>query len=76
MYSRADQLRELAGNLRQDARKVSVARTSHKGPCICLPQPPQDVHTQLRQLQDELQRTRAELEQARQQFYPPFPTSR
>lgn len=76
MYSRADQLRDLAGNLRQDARKVSVARTAHKGPCLCLPQPPQDVHTQLRQLQEELMRTRAELEQARGLFYPPHPTNR
>jgi hypothetical protein len=46
IYQRADQLREVAGQLRQDARQTSLARASRKSACHC-PQPPRlyaEVH--------------------------------
>jgi hypothetical protein len=66
IYHRADQLREVAGQLRQDARRTSLARKGRA------PRSPShgDVHAQLNELREELRRTRAELEQARGAFGP------
>jgi hypothetical protein len=79
IYNRADQIREVVAQLRQDARQTSLARASRKAPQVgvfrgvdshgtpffsC--QQPPDIHAQLRELQEELRRTREELEQARQ----------
>src|SRR5262249_34110788 len=71
LYDRADQLREVATQLRQDARQTSVARAAKKAKGGST-QATRDVYTQLRMLQEELRRTREELEQARQQHFPPY----
>lgn len=72
IYQRADQLREVAGQLRQDARHGSLARATRKRAGVFfsrerypLVPPPADVHTQLDELRQELKRTQAQLEQAR-----------
>lgn len=74
IYHRADQLRDVAGQLRQDARRSSLARATRKTHSTYPPQQPsqewpartpRDVHLQLNELREELQRTQAELEQAR-----------
>ncbi len=73
VYQRADQLREVAGQLRQDARRASVARAARKTvPAThSLPKHPHgDVQAQLHELREELRRTQMQLEQA-QQIYSP-----
>jgi hypothetical protein len=66
IYQRADQLREVAGQLRQDARRSSLARAARKSHGIYAPKPPHhDVQAQLNELREELHRTRTELEKAR-----------
>jgi hypothetical protein len=70
IYHRADQLREVAGQLRQDARRTSLARATRQSHGVCPPPSHRDVQAQLNELREELHRTRAELEQARGKHAP------